>query len=163
MIVVNAYPKHMTNTYFFSVIGLTVLSSFMNTVMFVSISAFISTIADPSIGGTYMTFLNTLSNFGGTWPRFFVLEAVAYFSESKCIIDGLERLGHGCSSEQSKHECERAQGTCVFERDGYYTVNTAMILAGLLCFTVYIYHNTRKLELVPLENWRLTVKIGKKD
>jgi len=56
----------------------------MSTVQFVSISAFMALIADPMIGGTYMTLLATFSNLGGTWPRFFVLEAVDYFTEAVC-------------------------------------------------------------------------------
>jgi hypothetical protein len=45
--------------YMLTVIGEHVLSTFMNTVMFVSISAFHARIADPAIGGTYMTLLAT--------------------------------------------------------------------------------------------------------
>jgi hypothetical protein len=85
--------------------GSTVLSSFMSTVQFVSISAFMTSIADPIIGGTYMTvslflflflsyhclfifhkLLNTFSNFGGTWPKFFVLGAVDYFTVNTCSV-----------------------------------------------------------------------------
>jgi hypothetical protein len=36
-----------------------VISTFMNTVMFVAISAFHARVADPAIGGTYMTLLAT--------------------------------------------------------------------------------------------------------
>jgi PAT family acetyl-CoA transporter-like MFS transporter 1 len=45
---------------------------------------FMTSIADAAVGGTYMTFLNTLSNLGGTWPRYFVLEAVDWFSKAQC-------------------------------------------------------------------------------
>jgi PAT family acetyl-CoA transporter-like MFS transporter 1 len=41
------------------VIGEHVLSTFMNTVMFVAVSAFHAKISDPLIGGTYMTLLAT--------------------------------------------------------------------------------------------------------
>ncbi|RUP50789.1 acetyl-coenzyme A transporter 1-domain-containing protein [Jimgerdemannia flammicorona] len=57
MAVVRFYPSdgHVTAFYFWVIIASTVLSSFMSTVQFVSISAFMTTIADPVIGGTYMT------------------------------------------------------------------------------------------------------------
>ncbi|RUS15696.1 acetyl-coenzyme A transporter 1-domain-containing protein, partial [Endogone sp. FLAS-F59071] len=86
MAVVNFYPAdgHASTAYFWIIIASTVLSSFMSTVQFVSISAFMTTIADPLIGGTYMTLLNTFSNFGGTWPKFFVLEAVDFFTVATC-------------------------------------------------------------------------------
>ena len=31
--------------------------------------------------------LATFSNFGGTWPRVFVLEAVDYFTDATCSIN----------------------------------------------------------------------------
>jgi len=52
--------------YFILIILSTVLSSFMSTVQFVSIGCFFARIADPTVGGTYMTLLNTLSNLGGS-------------------------------------------------------------------------------------------------
>lgn len=56
--------------------------------MFVSSSAFYTQIADPVIGGTYLTLLNTVSNLGGTWPRYFVLEGVDFFTRATCILPG---------------------------------------------------------------------------
>jgi hypothetical protein len=61
--------------------------------MFVSSSAFNTQIADPIIGGTYLTLLNTISNLGGTWPRFFVLEGVDYFTKANCILSEPTGIG----------------------------------------------------------------------
>lgn len=57
MLIVAWYPQNQEiGLFYFSVImAATVLSSFMATVQFVSISAFMTSIADPLIGGTYMT------------------------------------------------------------------------------------------------------------
>ena len=52
-------PGGTTTWYLCLVIVEHVFSTFMNTVMFVSISAFHAKIADPAIGGTYMTLLAT--------------------------------------------------------------------------------------------------------
>lgn len=67
------------------------------TVQFVGISAFHTQIADPLIGGTYMTLLNTVSNLGGTWPRFFVLKGVDAFSLANCVVknDSLDLIVTG--------------------------------------------------------------------
>ena len=62
--------------YLLTVIISHVYSTFMSTIMFVAISAFHARIADPAIGGTYMTLLATVSNLGGTFPRFFILKFV---------------------------------------------------------------------------------------
>ncbi len=35
--------------------------------------AFFARISDASIGGTYLTLLNTISNIGGQWPRLVAL------------------------------------------------------------------------------------------
>ena len=85
MAIVHGMPKAPIGAgYFFVVIASTVAGSFASTVQFVGISAFHTQIADPLIGGTYMTLLNTVSNLGGTWPRYFVLKAVDLFTISSC-------------------------------------------------------------------------------
>ena len=60
--------------------------------MFVSSSAFYTQIADPVIGGTYLTLLNTVSNLGGTWPRYFVLSGVDYFTKATCNLPATSEL-----------------------------------------------------------------------
>ena len=58
--VVMIFPKGGTTTwYLLTVIASHIFSTFTNTVMFVSISAFHAKISDPLIGGTYMTLLAT--------------------------------------------------------------------------------------------------------
>jgi len=58
--VVAIFPKEgTTNWYLVLVIFEHVYSTFMNTVMFVAVSAFHAKISDPAIGGTYMTLLAT--------------------------------------------------------------------------------------------------------
>ena len=49
------------------------LASFGSSVSFVAIGAFFARICDESIGGTYLTMLNTVANFGGLWPKAIVL------------------------------------------------------------------------------------------
>jgi Acetyl-coenzyme A transporter 1 len=42
-------------------------------------------IADKSIGGTYLTLLNTIANFGGTWPSSPILFLVDKFTRIDCV------------------------------------------------------------------------------
>lgn len=50
------YPaSDITYSYFIMVIVITVLGSFMGTVQFVCLGAFIANTVDPVVGGTYMT------------------------------------------------------------------------------------------------------------
>ncbi|CAG8591140.1 282_t:CDS:10, partial [Racocetra persica] len=78
----------------------------ISTVQFVSISAFMALIADPMIGGTYMTLLATFSNLGGTWPRFFVLEAVDYFTEAVCYNKSNPENIVNCITDEEKADCK---------------------------------------------------------
>ena len=57
--------------------------------MFVSIMAFFARISDPAVGGTYMTFLNTLTNLGGNWPATLALWWVDVLTYKKCDLSSL--------------------------------------------------------------------------
>ncbi|CAE7878065.1 unnamed protein product, partial [Symbiodinium sp. KB8] len=64
--------------------------------MFVSQMAFFAHVSDPTLGGTYMTLLNTMGNLGGRWPP-----TAAFF-----LVDALSCKGDGCS----------------YQYDGFYVV-----------------------------------------
>ncbi|KAJ6146445.1 hypothetical protein N7497_008427 [Penicillium chrysogenum] len=143
-----------------------VLSTFMNTVMFVSISAFHARIADPAIGGTYMTLLATVSNLGGTFPRIFVLKLVDMFTQATCLPptipppadslkDTLITTPFSCALEPEKNRCINGGGTCHIDRDGYYMTNILCVLIGALTFIMFIKPAAQKLQDLPLRAWRL--------
>ena len=89
MIVVYLYPDQRSGEgegsfHFILVLAVSILTSFSSTIMFVCAGAFFARIGDPVIGGTYMTLLNTLSNFGGTWPKWFVLNSIDPLTRRTC-------------------------------------------------------------------------------
>ncbi|KAG8219992.1 acetyl-coenzyme A transporter 1-domain-containing protein [Butyriboletus roseoflavus] len=85
--IVYSFPTPPLSYGFFTYLVIhTVLQGFASTIQFVGISAFHTRISDPLIGGTYMTLLNTFTNLGGTWPKYFVLKGVDYFSEAYCRV-----------------------------------------------------------------------------
>ena len=47
---------------------------------------FFAKISDPLIGGTYMTFLNTVSNLGSKWPNFLSLWLLPKMTLSSCLL-----------------------------------------------------------------------------
>ncbi|KAI8976060.1 acetyl-coenzyme A transporter 1-domain-containing protein [Pilobolus umbonatus] len=157
MIIVAGYPKDhpVTMLYFLIIMASTVLSSFMSTVQFVSISAFMTSIADPVIGGTYMTLLNTFSNFGGTWPKFFVLEAVDSYTTSICSIPNADDKVLLCNTEIERDMCKDMDGICSIVKDGYYIVNTLCVLIGFIMLIFYIKPIIQRLERLPKKMWRL--------
>ncbi|KAF7727663.1 hypothetical protein EC973_007321 [Apophysomyces ossiformis] len=157
MLVVAGYPQgeDIGFAYFAIIMASTVLSSFMSTVQFVSISAFMTGIADPIIGGTYMTLLNTFSNFGGTWPKFFVLEAVDYFTVATCSVPNHDDQEFSCVSEAGKALCKDLEGVCEMSQDGYYFAGTLCVVLGVIMMIFYVKPVVKYLERLSKSKWRL--------
>ncbi|KAL1968119.1 hypothetical protein VTN77DRAFT_2250 [Rasamsonia byssochlamydoides] len=168
------YPttSEVPTWYLLVVIGEHVLSTFMNTVMFVAISAFHARIADPAIGGTYMTLLATVSNLGGTFPRFFILKLVDLFTQATCIPPAIPPVADqlkgplitspfSCVLEADKHRCTDGGGSCIMQRDGYYITNILCVIIGALTFWAYIKPAALKLQALPLRAWRVMSGSGR--
>ncbi|SMQ56152.1 unnamed protein product [Zymoseptoria tritici ST99CH_1A5] len=160
-------PGGTTNTYLLVVIVEHVFSTFMSTVMFVAISAFHAKISDPAIGGTYMTLLATVSNLGGTFPRFFVLKFVDIFTVATCIPSEKPPVPpnaltgdfitqpFSCVAEAEKHRCTAGGGSCEIQRDGYYWVNVLCVIFGIITFWGFIKPRAKGLQALPMRAWRL--------
>eukprot|EP00440_Ansanella_granifera_P073256 gb/GFBE01079491.1/.p1 GENE.gb/GFBE01079491.1/~~gb/GFBE01079491.1/.p1 ORF type:complete len:438 (+),score=102.59 gb/GFBE01079491.1/:1-1314(+) len=78
------------------VFALTILQGIVSNAMFVSHMAFFAKISDPAIGGTYMTFLNTVHNIGNMWASTFCLKAADWIKES-LGMDGFYVLCGACT------------------------------------------------------------------
>ncbi|WFC98175.1 hypothetical protein MYAM1_000899 [Malassezia yamatoensis] len=173
MAVVHGMPassEPIGGSYFLLIIASTVLNSFASTVQFVGISAFHTQIADPIIGGTYMTLLNTVSNLGGTWPRYFVFKMVDFFSVSECLpptgVDPKhvhQILGRAnvtlplseCISDTGKDYCHSIGGTCHILRDGYYWTNIICVALGAVTLLTFILPVCLRLQKIPSSAWRV--------
>jgi MFS transporter, PAT family, solute carrier family 33 (acetyl-CoA transportor), member 1 len=134
--------------------------------MFVSASAFHTQIADPIIGGTYLTLLNTVSNLGGTWPRYFILEGVDLFTKATCILPKPTAEGrpvpsrlidvvHSCATEPERQQCIAEGGNCHKYVDGYYVVNTLCVSIGFILFFGYIRPRVTKLQAIATQAWKI--------
>ncbi|KII94436.1 hypothetical protein PLICRDRAFT_88660 [Plicaturopsis crispa FD-325 SS-3] len=161
-LIIYFFPKPPITTAFFAfLIVHTVLQSFSSTIQFVGISAFHTRISDPLIGGTYMTLMNTFSNLGGTWPKFFILKGVDLFTVATCKVkDAGSELAFKateCVSEHGKDMCKQINGDCVTERDGYYIVSGVCMTFGVLFLLFYTIPMARKLQALPISRWRVTV------
>ncbi|KAI9842487.1 MAG: hypothetical protein M1838_003102 [Thelocarpon superellum] len=151
--------------YLLVVIAEHVFSTFTSTIMFVAISAFHAKISDPTIGGTYMTLLATVSNLGGTFPRFFILKLVDLFTVATCfppanaptdLKGALITSSFSCALEAEKQRCLHGGGSCVIERDGYYITNIVCVAIGAVTFWGFIKPAVMKLQALPLRAWRQT-------
>ncbi|KAH8690564.1 acetyl-coenzyme A transporter 1-domain-containing protein [Talaromyces proteolyticus] len=157
--------------YLLTVIMEHILSTFGNTIMFVAISAFHARISDPAIGGTYMTLLATVSNLGGTFPKFFILKMVDAFTSATCVppstspdpskLTGeLVTSAFSCALEADRSRCKAGGGECVVEQDGYYITNVVCVIIGIVTFYMYIRPTVFKLQALPLRAWRVALGSG---
>ncbi|KZT06210.1 MFS general substrate transporter [Laetiporus sulphureus 93-53] len=151
------FPKPPISTWFFLLIILqTVASSFASTIQFGGMAAFHTRISDPIVGGTYMTLFATFSNLGGTWPRYFVLKGVDFFSIATCNIgNDLSVTAAECVSEHGKTACAEIGGECVTERDGYYIVSGICLSLGLLSVIFFMIPTAKRLQAIPPSKWRV--------
>ncbi|TDL28917.1 MFS general substrate transporter [Rickenella mellea] len=158
-VIVAGFPNPPISNGFFSLLILTtVLEGFSRTMQFVGISAFHTRISDPLIGGTYMTLLNTFTNLGGTWPKYFVLKGVDLFSIATCkVTDSLTVAATECVSDTGKAKCSEIGGECITERDGYYIVSTICITVGTVMLIFYIAPTARKLQALSTSKWRVNM------
>ena len=139
----------VTPVYFALIVVQHLLGSFMGTVQFVGISAFHTRVADPLLGGTYMTLLNTVSNLGGTWPRLPVLWLVNRCTVYRCA-DGTEVRG-------SADNCPTSVATSppVLVRDGYYVANALCVAVGVAVYLWVARPCARRLQRLPVAAWRV--------
>jgi len=133
-------------SFIFRQIVVAIAYSFCSSLMFTSQCGFFAKIADETIGGTYLTLLNTVSNLGGTWPRYFVLRSIDIFTvkhEIPCVE-------------------EKADGTPCFdiEQDGYYYVSAVLAVFGVV-WILYASTTLHSFDDVHKDDW--TVKRGKID
>lgn len=143
--------------YFLLILLQHLFSSFMSTIQFVSLCAFFNNIADPSIGGTYMTTLNTLSNYGGTWPKFFIFYIIDKLTISVCLKSKVGDRGanlYVITSEHLKEQCEKDGNHVRIIRDGFYYANMLCILCGIVIF-FWVRKKAMYLQNIPKSNWRV--------
>lgn len=132
MVVLALYPasKIVTRSYFLLVMTTMVLASSASTILFVSMSSFFSRVSDASVGGTYMTLLNTMSNLGGLWPKLLVMSAVDWLSIKDCTTS-----------------------PCRIILDGYYAVNVICVMLGLALTVKVLLPITSRIERLPPRSW----------
>lgn len=117
--------------------------------MFVSGMAFHAKISDPSIGGTYMTLLNTLSNLGGNWPSTLALWLVDGLTLKSCI----GAVGSCEKSAPLEEQCTQHGGACETNVDGYYIESILLIAIGFLWY-IWRYKKVKELDRLDISAWK---------
>ena len=86
-------------TFFYSLVVSMVLHEAAGNLIFISFMTFFSKISDANIGGTYMTFLNTINNLGYIWPTslaLWLLPKLTMYAGTVHEVDGYTVESLGC-------------------------------------------------------------------
>lgn len=118
--------------------------------MFVSIMAFHSRISDPRVGGTYLTLLNTVTNFGGNWCQTLALWMVDGLTWTTCVGGSVTQH---CSGKINAKACSDAGGVCKTLVDGYYVESLICVVLGFL-WLQWKGQKTRSLQDLPESVWK---------
>ena len=143
-------PQEKTFPFFYYIIVIAV-GAFHQTLVYccyVSLMAFHAKISDPSIGGTYMTFLNTLTNFGGNWPSFVALWLLDCLTWKKCSINDSY-----CDNIKLTKDCLSVGGSCDTQIDGYYIETVLFTFLGAI-WLFFMKSKINQIQSLPNSAWK---------
>lgn len=159
--------KQPGTLYFGSLLGVMVLHEIAGTLIFVSLMTFFNKVSDPNIGGTYMTFLNTVSNLGSKWPNSVALWFQPKLTVAACksatqVTMSLRHLGGISCASDGGAACIAAGGVCHTALDGF-TVQTVACLTFGVIWVVLLRDMVTKVQGLPFSDWIVTAKARSKD
>ncbi|CAH0398378.1 unnamed protein product [Chilo suppressalis] len=119
--------------------------------MFVAVMAFYAKVSDPTVGGTYMTLLNTVSNLGTNWPNTLALWAIDHLTFKRCTAPLNDNT---CSSVEETELCKSADGTCEIRMDGFYIETVLCLIVGYL-WLQWGRPTINRLQRLPPSAWQI--------
>lgn len=135
--VIEKNPQNIPNYYYWIYVLLYLLLEFPYRAMYVADTAFMARISDPLVGGTYMTLLNTISNFGGRWAQTFYLWLVDIITWKSCILND----SSNSTVYRTKSQCEDMDAKkiddnirCHVVVDGYYIEVVINVIYGIIWY-----------------------------
>ena len=126
---------------------------------FVAIMAFFNRVADPSIGGTYMTMLNTIANLGAAWPNtaaLFLIDAMHHTRPCSCeppaTAGALQALGKSIGKFIGVAVATPCKCKPEVLIDGYTTTCMLSLLIGVAWFVI-VRPRLFALQALPPSAW----------
>lgn len=149
-----------------AVLGLA--TSFASTLMFTAITAWFLRVSDSSMGGAYLTLLNTIANLGYTLPKLAVFALLDWLSEVRCVVarpdeskpmlplqiirdPSLQGVCLAVSSE-APPACAALGGVCAVTSDGFPLLAGGAVVLGALA-VLWLKPTIRRMEARPLSDW----------
>lgn len=162
----NDYPFY----YYLLCLLINSIQSIFTYSMFVSQMAFFSRVSDKKIGGTYMTFLNTITNMGGNWPSTTALYLASFLTLKNCALNSsadnsikpnstvLDSISQNvCSNEVEIEDCAGFGGVCVTKVDAFYVETIACTVIGIVW--ILMFRNLMyKLQAMSKSMWKISKK-----
>ena len=167
-------------SFYSSLVLFYVIGMLMDTACGISCMAFFSNISDESVGGTYMTFLTTITNLGGTYPGTAALFLIQWFSVKICLFpesvvtkatepgssystttsfNELRNTSahNACQSTAKSVECQGAGGKCVTVFDSYYYLSLVFYFIGFIWLLMFR-KRIRNLNNTEKASWKIQWK-----
>jgi PAT family acetyl-CoA transporter-like MFS transporter 1 len=132
-----ANPDNVSITYLTTLTITMVANECFGTMIFVSAMTFFSKISDPAIGGSYMTLLNTIANWGSKWPNVTMLWLLPKLTLNVC--------------DQPTNPILNALLSCS-ETSNPYIVDGYSILVILCTMVGALWLATQQKQITDLEN-----------
>lgn len=122
--------------------------------------SFFAHVADPLVGGTYMTLMN-ISYIGGKLFRSFSVWFVDIITWKSCVYENyfpnstvLMMTDNKCENENAKIECVTSGGYCKIDIDGFYIEVAFNVLFGIVWFQ-WAKRIINYLEILPVTDWHV--------
>lgn len=132
--------------------------------IFVALMAFHAAVSDPSIGGTYMTLLNTITNLGGNWPstaslwlvdKLTVQSCTELCTKSNSTILSTNSTMSSMSNSTSGIPKTVCNNECTTLLDGYYIECAVCVVFGFI-WLQWGGNKLRRLQSLPSTAWSVS-------
>lgn len=126
--------------------------------MFTADMSFFARVADPAVGGTYMTLMN-ICYVGGKIFKTFSMWLVDVITWKSCAFEEFANAttlltDNKCADDFEKEECKEAGGLCRIDIDGYYIEVALNVLFGIFWFQ-WAKRVISYLQSLPQSDWHV--------
>lgn len=127
--------------------------------------SFFAHVADPIVGGTYMTLMN-ITYIGGKFFKSFSVWFVDIITWKSCVFEVFSNtttflMDNKCENDLARAECFKNGGHCKIDIDGYYIEVAFNVIFGIFWFK-WAKGIINYLETLPVSDWHvLSNKIQK--
>lgn len=151
-------PESLSIYFYVCLIVILIANCIARNTMFVAQMAFFARISDPTIGGTYMTMLNTVANLGGMWPGPLAMLLIGFIDQEMCTVPTefkqFSDTFPTCQGKSGWKECQDIGGYCVQIYDGFAILTILCSSIGIFWFLAANKY-VKQLESEDIEKWRV--------